>query len=127
MAFWDSKPLTFKRKKTKELFAFLIDREGVSVTAEEAVAVLWEGAEDIGKAKHNLRNLVNDLRSTLAQIGRDEILIKSSGTLAVDRAAVDCDYYRMLDGDMKAMNSFRGEYMKQYSWAEITLANLYFR
>ena len=125
--FWDSKPLTFKRKKSKELFAFLIDRAGASASAEEAIAVLWEDADDIGKAKHNLRNLVNDLRSALSKVGMEDILIRGRGTMAVDRPRVDCDYYRMLDGDMHAVNSFRGEYMKQYSWAEITLANLYFR
>ena len=40
---------------------------------------------------------------------------------------LDCDYYRMLDGDVNAVNSFRGEYMKQYTWAELTAGRLYFR
>ena len=40
---------------------------------------------------------------------------------------IDCDYFRMLDGDVDALNSFNGEYMKQYSWAEMTAAELYFR
>ena len=40
---------------------------------------------------------------------------------------IDCDYYRMLAGDMDAVNRFRGEYMAQYSWAELTKGELYFR
>ena len=108
------------------MFAYLIDRVGASVAAEEMSAVLWEDEEDMTKAKHNLRNLVNDLKSTLSEIGCEDIILRGNGWLAVDRAAVNCDYFRMLDGDMHSVNSFRGEYMKQYSWAEITLANLHF-
>ena len=38
-----------------------------------------------------------------------------------DTNLLDCDYYRMLAGDMDAVNDFQGEYMTQYSWAEITV------
>ena len=124
--FWNDRPLTFKRRMSKELFAYLIDRKGASCTAEELIAVLWEDESNLSKAKHNLRNLVNDLRSSLDEIGQAGVLIRGSGVLAVDRDAVDCDYYRMLDGDTAAVNSFRGEYMKQYAWAQMTEAKLYF-
>ena len=33
---------------------------------------------------------------------------------------------RMLEGDMAAVNAFRGEYMTNYSWAELTAGTLYF-
>ena len=33
--FWQGEPLLFKRRKTKELLAFLVDRKGVACTAEE--------------------------------------------------------------------------------------------
>lgn len=124
--FWNGQPLTFKRRQSKELFAYLIDREGAVCTAEELVAVLWEDESNIANAKHNLRNLVNDLRTALTEIGQTDVLIRGSGTIAVDRAKVDCDYYRMLDGDIEAVNAFRGEYMSQYSWARLTEAKLHF-
>lgn len=54
-------------------------------------------------------------------------MIRKSGLLAIKRDSVDCDYYRMLDGDMEAVNSFRGEYMKQFVWAQDTEAKLHFR
>ncbi len=47
--------------------------------------------------------------------------------LAVRRDLVDCDYYRMLEGDMEAVNAFDGTYMPEYSWAELTTGRLYFR
>ena len=125
--FWNGKPLSFKRRQSKELFAYLIDREGATCTAEEVIAVLWEDESTLRNAKHNLRNLVSDLRTVFDEIGQTDILIRGSETIAVDRYMVDCDYYRMLDGDMSAVNAYRGEYMKQYIWAQMTEAKLHFK
>ena len=106
----------------------LIDRRGVSCEAEQANAILYEkiDPDEIKRAKQNLRNLINDLKSTLQSIGMDDILIRKGSTLAIRPERIDCDYYRMLEGDMSAVNAFRGEYMEQYSWAEITKGNLHF-
>ncbi|MBQ9060598.1 MAG: response regulator [Firmicutes bacterium] len=124
--FWQGEPLLFQRRQTKELLAFLIDREGAACTAEEVMAALWEDETDARAAKQRIRNLINDLKSTLQSIGMEKVLIRSRQQLAVRRDLVDCDYYRMLDGDMDALNSFRGEYMVDYSWAELTAGKLYF-
>ena len=124
--FWQNKPLSFKRRQSKELLAYLVDHAGAACTAEEAVAVLWEDESNLKNAKHNLRNLVNDLRSVFDEIGQSDVLIRGSGTLAIDCDAVDCDYFRMLKGDLYSVNAFRGEYMKQYSWARMTEGNLQF-
>ena len=118
--FWDDQPLWFARRQTKELLAYLVDRRGVSCTAEEIIATLWEDAEEMSAAKQRLRNLVSDLRATLKTIGMSKVLICQGGNIAILPKLLDCDYYRMLEGDMSAVNAFRGEYMEQYSWAEIT-------
>ncbi len=125
--FWKGEPLIFARRQTKELFAFLIDHEGRTCRAEEIVSAMWEDEFDVSVAKTRLRNLVFDLRNTLAEIGMEDALIRRSGLMAIRREMVDCDYYRMLEGDMDAVNSYRGEYMTQYSWAEVTAGALYFR
>ena len=124
--YWHDVPLEFKRRKTKELFAYLIDHEGALITAEDIAAALWEDEPDVSKANHRLRNLISDLRSSLKAVGQEDILIRKSGLLAVRRDAVECDFFRMLDGDMAAVNSYRGEYMKQFSWARETEARLQF-
>lgn len=126
--FWQGEPLPFSRRKTKELLAWLIDRRGTSCEAEETIAVLYEetSIEGLKAAKQSLRALVHDLKNTLHGIGMDDVLIRKGGTLAIRPERLDCDYYRMLEGDMTAVNAFRGEYMEQYSWAEITKAGLYF-
>ena len=124
--FSQGRPLLFQRRKTKELLAFLIDRRGATCSAEEIGAVLWEDEADLGKTKHQLRNLVSDLRQALEKIGMGDLLIRKSGILAIHAEQLDCDYYQMLRGDPEAINSYRGEYMTQYSWAELTAGKLWF-
>ena len=125
--FWQGEPLLFQRRRTKELLAFLVDRKGATCTVEEIAAALLEGGTDLGKAKHQIRNLVNDLRSTLKKIGMEDLLIRKSGVLAIHADQIDCDYYRMLSGDPDALNTYHGEYMTQYSWAEMTAGKLWFQ
>lgn len=124
--FWQGEPLLFQRRRTKELLAFLVDRKGVSCTAEEIAAALWEGEADLGKAKHRIRNLVSDLRAALRRVGMEDLLIRRSGVLAIRPDRIDCDYYRMLSGDPDALGAYHGEYMTQYSWAEMTSGKLWF-
>ena len=125
-AFWHGKPVIFQRRQSKELLAFLVDREGRACTAEEVAAALWEDG-DLTAAKHRVRNLVSDLRAVLREIGMEELLIRERRQLAVRRDMVDCDYWRMLDGDMTAVNAYGGEYMVDYSWAELTSGRLHFQ
>ncbi len=122
---WQGKPLTFARNKTMELLAYLVDAEGAWCKSGDIVNVLWEdGGED---KKQYLRVLSADLVQVLRQIGMEGVLLKKRGQMAVDTSLLDCDYYRMLEGDIQAVNSYTGEYMKQYSWAELTSARLFFR
>ncbi len=128
--YWKGMPLMFSRAQTMELFAYLIDRKGAECTEEEIAGVLWPEEADkqeAGKEEANkeelrsrVRILTGDLRRIFGSIGREDFIIRKDGRIAVRREAIDCDYYRMLAGDMDAVNDFQGEYMKQYSWAEIT-------
>ena len=124
--FWQGKPLMFGRKQTKELLAYLVDRKGATCTAEEIADALWEGEANMTAIKQRIRELIRDMRKTLANIGMEHIILRRSGQLAIQRDRVDCDYYRMLDGDARAASAFHGEYMNQYSWAEITTGRLLF-
>lgn len=124
--FYKGRPLKFRRRQTKELLAFLIDGNGSICTPEEAAIAIWETEDDIKAEKNRLRQLISDMRKTFAEIGMEHVLIRGNGTMAIDRNLVDCDYFRFLDGDITAINQYRGEYMTQYSWAELTSSALYF-
>lgn len=54
----------------------------------------------------------------------EHILNKTHIDIAIDTTAVDCDYFSAISGSETWMNSFTGEYMTNYSWAEFTLGEL---
>lgn len=122
--FWEGLPVHFHRSRTKELFAYLIDRRGVGCTMGELLPILWEGRPDTDGLRSQLRSLIADLRTTLEGLGEGAVVVKQRNLIAVNPALVDCDYYRFLAGEPGAVNAFRGEYMTNYSWAEPTLGAL---
>ena len=114
--------LTFKRTKTKELLAFLIDRKGAGVTGKEICARLWSDDEDKEKSHNYLRQLMFDLRKTLEMAGVADIVIQNNYSYSLDIEKIDCDYYTYLQCGKP---EFHGEYMTQYSWAEETCGLLW--
>ena len=124
--YWKNMPLMFGRRQTKELLAFLVDRRGTASTPEEIAQVLWQNQNDLEGLSAQVLILLKDLKRVLDTIGREDIIISRGGKIAIRKDAIDCDYYRMLAGDMYAVNSYQGEYMAQYTWAEITDGKLEF-
>lgn len=122
--FAGGKPLVFRYSKTKELLAYLVDRKGAAVSSDELVAVLWEDKPVSASLRSQLRNSTADLGRALAEAGFTDVLIKTRRSLCVDTDKLECDYYRFLKGDMAAVNAYCGEYMRQYSWAEMTTGAL---
>ena len=115
--------LVFKRLKTKELFAFLIDRRGAGMTAKQICAVLFPDDTDDTKNLSYLRQLFMDLKNTLKSVGAEAALCHETPCYRVDTSLIKCDYISYLE---TGKPEFRGEYMTQYSWAEETCAMLTF-
>ena len=115
--------LVFKRLKTKELFAFLVDRNGAGMTAKQICAVLFYDDCDDAKNAAYLRQLVLDLKNTLKSVGAESVLRHETPCYRVDTSLIQCDYISYL---ATGKPEFRGEYMTQYSWAEDTCAFLQF-
>jgi two-component SAPR family response regulator len=120
----DSYPCPFKYIKTKELLAYLVDRRGAFCSNGEILGALWEDKEVTVSLENYLRNLVSDLRSVLKEYKLEDVIGKKKGMIRVVPELFECDYYKWIDGDPAAINSFNGEYMSQYSWAESTLAGM---
>ena len=123
--FVDQQPLRFSRSRAKELLAYLVDRQGNGVTLSNICAVLFEDSSGSTGNKKHAQNVISSLRRALESAGVEDILIKKWNYLALDTKKVDCDYYRFLKGDVDAINTFHGEYMSNYSWAELTTAFLH--
>ena len=119
-AFVDDQPLTFHRGRSKELLAYLIDRKGAVCNMAELLGVLFED-DNSNSRKSWLRTLVQDLKQTLEAAGVGDVLIKGWNSLSVNCEKIDCDYYKLLEGNPLALNDYCGEYMSQYSWAEMSL------
>ena len=115
--------LVFKRMKTKELFAFLVDRNGAGMTAKQICSVLFPDDTDDTKNAAYLRQLVMDLKNTLKAVGAESVLCHETPCYHVDTSLIKCDYISYLE---TGKPEFRGEYMTQYSWAEETCAMLLF-
>ena len=113
--------LRFKRSKTKELLAFLIDRNGAGVTVAEISVALWENDEN-RKNKNYMHQLFHDLRQTLEGAGVEEIFVRNNYIYSINPQKIDCDYFSYLK---TGKPEFRGEYMSQYSWAEGTCGLLW--
>jgi two-component SAPR family response regulator len=116
--------LIFKRLKTKELFAFLVDRNGAGMTAKQICAVLFPDDTDDTKNAAYLRQLVLDLKNTLKSVGAEGVLCHETPCYRIDTNMIRCDYISYLE---TGKPEFHGEYMTQYSWAEETCAMLQYR
>ena len=121
--------VSFGREKSKELLAYLVDKQGKSATRKELAMILFE-RDDYSRATQNyLSKIIKELVRVLASVGADGILKRGVNSYSVDVDAFDCDLYEYEkeDATPDALNLFQGEYMKQYSWAEVTLAKLYWK
>ncbi len=111
--------MTFSRTKSKELLAYLIDCAGFPVTTRDIAKDVFEAELDKQMSK-NISKIIIGLISDLKDEGYDDIVIKQNRQIYVNRDKIDCDIYNAINGDVSALNSFHGEYMIEYSWAEIS-------
>lgn len=88
--FVGGRALAFKRSKSKELLAYLVDRNGATCTNGEMRAVLWEDKPDTASLHSHLRNLIFDLSHTLEDAGVTGLLIRGRSTLALDTSKQMC-------------------------------------
>ena len=122
--FVDGKPLHFTNQKEKELLAILIDRNGGTVSAEEAISILWEDEPFGERQLSRYRKLASRLKSTLEEAGCGDIIITSHGIRHIDVSKIECDYYEVLSSNRKFIKLYQGIYMLNYSWAEETTASM---
>jgi len=118
--FADGRSVKFKMAKCKELLAYLVDKQGSSVTRAEVFAALWEDRLYDRKMQKQLDVYIRSLRDTLREYGIGGILEMERGTLRVRPETFTCDAYQFFKGDADAVNAYRGEYMSAYSWASMT-------
>lgn len=120
----DNEPVKFERKQSKEILAYLIDKRGTAASYAELASIIWEDGDYDRTQQKNLQVYVASLVKTLASVNASDILLRSRQGIMINATKIDCDYYRFLSGDANAVNSFAGQYMSNYSWAEFTVGYL---
>ena len=120
----DGKTMNFRRSKSKELLAYLVDRRGAGVTRQDAFAALWEDRAYDASMQKQLDVVIRSLRDTLQTYGIGELFELKNRRLRIRPELIDCDLYRFLKGEPDAVSAYFGEYMSQYAWAAITEARL---
>ncbi len=122
--FVNNRPIVFKRSKSKETLAYLVDREGAWVSNRELIVALWdESGSDTAFSKY-ITTLVNEMVAALDSVNIGHIVERQRGKVRLLKNEVICDYYEYLEGNKQARIRFHNEYMSQYSWGEETLASL---
>ncbi len=114
----DGKPIWFKYSRTKELFAYLVDRKGALCSIRELSAILF--GDDMHRSY--MYQIRLDLINTLDALGVGDIISHPHGCLSLARDKVKCDYFDYLDHRLEPPVR---EYMTQYSFGEQTCATLF--
>lgn len=85
---------------------------------------MWEDETD-GLCHNSYMNKIRaDLIRTLKEEGYEDVLIAKRGILGICLEKIDCDYFAYLQGATEGIRAYRGEYMTQYRWAEMTHGTL---
>ena len=108
----------FERRRSKEIFAYLVHRHGSSCSTREIAAVLFEDEPYDIKQQNHMQQLIHAMIKSLRAVGAEEAIVRSYNALSVNPKVLDCDYYRFKELDPGAVNSFQNEYMSQYYWAD---------
>ena len=114
----DGERIKFERSKSKEMFAYLVHRNGSACTIKEIAAALFEDDPYDKKQLNYMQQLIHSLIKGLKAVGAESAVSRDYNSMAVNPDVLDCDYYRFKNLDAGAVNAFQNEYMSQYSWAE---------
>lgn len=122
--FVDGEPFLISRPKAKELLAYLVHKRGASATSAEIASVLWENKKYNKSLQSQTRNTIAQLIKILKDAEMDTIVHKEWNSIAIDVGKVSCDYYEFLEGNAASVNTYCGQYLDEYSWAEFTTGYL---
>ena len=120
----NGKMLDFSRSKSKELLALLVDKRGLLLNNQQVAAYLWEDIPCDKHLKESLKKVNQALKASLKKAGIEDLLIDGYNKKGIDVTKIQCDYYDALEGNRGALDSFMGDYLCCYSWAETSNAFL---
>lgn len=120
----DGNPVVFRRKKSREILAYLIDQYGYPVSTADIVKDVLEKSPDNKTSLKYVSALVKYASEDLEKAGFPDVIVHEWNSFRINVRKADCDYYDFIEGDVSALKNYHNEYMKEYSWAERTNAEL---
>ena len=122
--FIDGEALLIQNAKAKELLALLVDRRGAFVSQGDIISCLWEN-EPVSKVTlARLRKTAMLLRNALREHGVEDLLESRKGLRRVNTKKARCDLWDYLSHRPEYQHLYRGTYMANYSWGELTIDEL---
>lgn len=122
--FINGEALLIHNAKAKELLALLVDRRGAYVSQGDIISCLWEN-EPVNKVTQaRLRKTAMLLRNALKDYGIEDLIESKKGLRRLDAKKVTCDLYNYLSHKPEYQHLYRGTYMANYSWGELTIDEL---
>ncbi|MBQ0003240.1 MAG: hypothetical protein KBT21_06850 [Treponema sp.] len=110
--------LKFQRRKSLELLAYLIYKNGTGANSQELVSVLFGENATSAVYGNSLRNLIIDIKHTLKENQIENFFLSEYNNFRINPLVISCDYYDFLKDPSSARGKFNGEFMNQFSWAE---------
>lgn len=118
-------PLSISGEKPKEMLALLIDRAERGFSVGEAIACLWPERSADASTQSLCRMTWKRLVNAFENVGVGDVLYTADNRRHIKTDAIDCDLYRILNGDKQAARKYSGEYLSEYEWSEERNAQLF--
>lgn len=115
-------PIIFKRSRSKELLAYLIDRKGAGATKKEIASILFPNQEYERRVEDYINKIYREMIRSLDEAGLSDIVVKKRNYYAINPDKIKCDRYDFEKGKTAAIKAYMGEYMQQYSWASFKVS-----
>lgn len=106
--------LILGKTKQVELLAYFIDRGEEGVMKLDVMETLWAGYS----SESVYWTTMSRLKTMLDENGMSNLLVSKGQAKYINMAIVDCDLYRMLNGDKTIIDNYNGEYLEEYIWSE---------
>jgi len=107
--------VNFRYYKSKELLAYLVDRNGSLISRKELDAILMEEGNYSRSEQKMLSRYIKELEIDLEKAGISEIFKRETTGCMVDTAKFKCDLF---DYNKGKKSLYKGEYMEEYSWGD---------
>lgn len=112
--FINGKPVSFRNKKSKEMLAFAVNKNGAFATMDETIAALWPD-KDPDLARISYRDSIWKLRRTLNENRLDGLVYFDRGCFRIEKEGVKCDLFELYDGVSPVVSIV--SYMPGYEWS----------